>query len=302
MPQQGKHTLSIEKYLLCMVLAAVTLYASEANSAEAVSVKQRASAEGQAVNAADARKNRAEERRLTESASDDSLSETSPWYFFLGFSNAYPKMESERIVRKYYDGTMRHLSPTYDDVLTVGDLRDIGLLWVPYAGVGRTFGDKWAVFAQIGYSAGKVRTKADDPSYLILPLHTDFEIARGAFYAGLGADYYPWGMPELKEYHGLRERLRAAKPNIGARVTYVNATYKAKGKVGWKPFDNLVDYTQSDEWLIPSASPSIGVDVPLGPKSQLSFGASYSWFKEQKDDFEGPAFTIIWKRFFSTKK
>jgi len=284
---------------LCVVVGAGWLCASGAWGAE------RSAAENEAVKTGHANRSHsenAETKDLKTLAAENGGDALSPWYFFMGFSNAYPKMESEQIVRKYYDGTMHHLSPTYDDVLTVGDMRDVGLLWVPYLGVGRTFGNRWSVFAQVGYSAGKVRTKADDPSYLILPLHTDFEIARGAFYAGLGADYFPWGMPELKEYHGLMERLRAAKPNVGARVTWVNATYQAKGKVGWKPFDNLVDYTQSDEWTIPSAAPSIGVDVPLGRKSQLSFGASYSWFKEQQGDFEGPAFTIIWKRFFSAKK
>ncbi|MBX7256097.1 MAG: hypothetical protein K1Y02_07020 [Candidatus Hydrogenedentes bacterium] len=260
---------------------------------------ERSAAEHEPVKTGLAKKKSQEARSLTSPTEEGQLS---PWYFFLGLSNAYPKMGSESLVRNYYDGLMHKFSPTFDDVLTVGDIRDMGLLWVPYVGVGRTFGDKWSVFGQLGYSAGKVRTKADDKSYLILPMHTDFEIKRGAFYVGLGADYFPWGMPELKEYHGIMERLRAARPNIGGRATYVSATYRAKAKVGWKPFDNLVDMTISDEWVIPSVAPSIGLDVPLGPKSQLSFGASYSWFKEQEDDFNGPAFTIIWKRHFSAKK
>lgn len=227
--------------------------------------------------------------------------ENSRWFFLLGFSNAHPAMESEQLIDRYFNSTMSCLSPTYDDVYTVGDLRDQFLLWVPYIGVGRVLSDKWAAFAQIGYAAGKVRTKADDPSILILPLHTDFEIKRGATYAGVGVDYFPFGMPELREYHGIGQRLRAAKPNLGARLTWTDATYRAKVKVGFKPFDNLIDYEESDEWLLPSFSPNVGIDVPLSKRSQLSFNASYNYFKDEREDFEGPSYTIIWKRFFRKK-
>lgn len=227
--------------------------------------------------------------------------ENSPWFFLLGFSNAHPRIESEQLIDRYFNSTMGFLSPTYDDVMTVGDLRDSGLLWVPYIGVGRVMSPKWAVFAQAGYAAGKVRTKADDPSILILPLHTDFEIKRGALYGGIGADYFPFGMPELREYDGFMDRLRGTKLNVGPRITWTNATYKAKVKVGFKPFDNLVDYTESDEWLLPSVSANIGADVPISKRSQLSFNASYNRFFDERDDFEGPSFTVIWKRFFGKR-
>lgn len=234
-------------------------------------------------------------------ADESKVRENSPWFFLLGFSNAHPGIESEQLIDRYFNSTMGFLSPTYDDVMTVGDLRDSGLLWVPYIGVGRVMSPKWAVFAQAGYAAGKVRTKADDPSILILPLHTDFEIKRGALYGGIGADYFPFGMPALREYDGVMDRLRGTKLNVGPRVTWTNATYKAKVKVGFKPFDNLVDYTESDEWLLPSVSANIGADVPISKRSQLSFNASYNRFFDERDDFEGPSFTIIWKRFFGKR-
>jgi hypothetical protein len=233
--------------------------------------------------------------------SDPDKAENSPWFFLLGFTNAHPKIQSEQLIDRYFNSTMSFLSPTYDDVLTVGDLRDSGLLWVPYIGVGRVMSPRWAVFAQVGYAAGKVRTKADDPSILVLPLHTDFEIKRGALYGGIGADFFPFGMPELKEYDGIMDRLRGSKLNIGPRLTWTNATYKAKVKVGFKPFDNLVDYTESDEWMLPSASANIGVDVPITKRSQLSFNASYNRFFDERDDFEGPSYTIIWKRHFGKR-
>lgn len=234
-------------------------------------------------------------------ANESQLSANARWFFLLGFSNAHPAIESEQLIDRYFNSTMGFLSPAYDDVMTVGDLRDRYMLWVPYIGVGRVMSPRWAVFAQAGYAAGKVRTKADDPSILVLPLHTDFEIKRGALYGGVGADFFPFGMPELREYEGIMDRLRGTKLNVGPRVTWTNATYRAKAKVGFKPFDNLVNYTESDEWLLPSVSANIGADVPITRRSQLSFNASYNRFFDEREDFEGPSFTIIWKRFFGKR-
>ncbi|MCC6698057.1 MAG: hypothetical protein IT365_20715 [Candidatus Hydrogenedentes bacterium] len=228
--------------------------------------------------------------------------EISPWFFLLGFSNAHPAIQSEQLIDRYFDPIISSLAPTYDEITTVGDLRDDFLLWVPYVGVGRILSDKWAAFAQVGYAAGKVRTEADDRSLLLLPMHTDFEIKRAALYGGVGLDYFPFGMPELKEYHGVMERLRAARPNIGTRLTWTNATYEAKVKVGFKPFDNFLNYKEDDEWILPSASANIGVDVPLNKRSQVSINASYNRFNDERDDFEGPSYTIIWKRYFKAKR
>ncbi|MCC6490561.1 MAG: hypothetical protein IT364_23955 [Candidatus Hydrogenedentes bacterium] len=233
---------------------------------------------------------------------DGEPEEVSPWFFLLGFSNAHPAMQSEQLIDRYFDPIISSLAPTYDEVTTVGDLRDGFLLWVPYVGVGRILSGKWSAFAQVGYAGGKVRTEADDRSLLLLPMHTDFEIKRAAYYGGVGLDYFPFGMPELKEYHGVMERLRAAKPNIGTRFTWTNATYEAKVKVGFKPFDNFLNYKEDDEWLLPSASANIGVDVPLNKRSQISINASYNRFNDERDDFEGPSYTIIWKRYFKAKR
>lgn len=240
-------------------------------------------------------------RDVSAPDSSSTSEQMSPWFFLLGFSNAHPAIQSEQLIDRYFDPIISSLAPTYDEVTTVGDLRDDFLLWVPYVGVGRILSEKWSAFAQVGYAGGKVRTEADDRSLLFLPMHTDFEIKRAALYGGVGLDYFPFGMPELREYHGVTERLRAAKPNIGTRLTWTNATYEAKVKVGFKPFDNFLNYKEDDEWLLPSVSANIGVDVPLNKRSQISLNASYNRFDDERDDFEGPSYTIIWKRYFKAK-
>ena len=193
---------------------------------------------------------------------------------------------------------MKAVAPSYDSVTTVGDLRDNYLLWPPYFGIGRLLGDRLSVFWDIGYTAGKVRTKADDRSRLLLPLHTDFEIGRGAFYTGLGLDFFPLGMPDLRPYDGWKDRLSNVKPIIGGRVTWTYATYDAKVKVGFKPFRNLVSLDLGNAWGIPSIAPLVGVEVPVGKRSQIALTADYNYFADRTYDFNGPAYTIDFKWFF----
>ena len=220
------------------------------------------------------------------------------WHFLAAAVNTYPKLESEQLVDRFYNRPLRLLAPGFDDVRTFSDVSDDGLMWPPHIGVGRVLGDRWDVFFEAGYSAGKVRTKATDPSLLILPMHTDFEILRQAFYAGVGVDYYPWRTVALGEYHGFAERFRAARPFLGSRLTWTWASYDAKAKVGFEPFGTLVQVQLADEWLLPSLNLCVGADVPLTPRSLVTVNAGYNFFKDRAYDFEGPAFTIGWKYFF----
>jgi len=220
------------------------------------------------------------------------------WFFLLGGANAHPRLESEDLIRDYFDPIMNHLAPGHGDALTVGDLRDRYLLWTPFLAIGRNLNDRWSVFVQGGFATGKVRTKETTPSVLLLPLHTDFEIKRGALYTGIGVDFFPWEMPKLDDYDSLSDRFKAARPYIGGRATYTYATYEAKVRVGFKPFPNLVSLNLEDAWGIPSYSAVVGVDVPLTKKSALSANAAYNWFTDEERDFNGPAFTVVWKRFF----
>lgn len=238
--------------------------------------------------------------RHTVTRNDEKDEEPVPqkWFLLLGGANAHPRLESERLIRDYFDPIMNNLAPGHGDARTVGDLRDRYLLWTPFLAVGRNLNDHWSIFLQAGYAAGKVRTKETTPSIVLLPLHTDFEIKRGAFYTGTGVDYFPWGMPERAEYDSLSDRLRAARPYIGVRATYTYATYEAKVKVGFKPFPNLVSLNLQDAWGIPSYGAVVGVDVPLTKKSALSANAAYNWFTDEERDFNGPAFTVVWKHFF----
>lgn len=219
------------------------------------------------------------------------------WYFFLGGVNAYPKMESEEPIDNIFNPLMKLIAPGFDDVKTVGDLRDDHLIWNPLIGMGRDIGKKWTLFTQLGYNGGTVRTKGDDRSIFLLVLHTDFEIKRTALYGGIGFDYYPFGRVEMRKYAGWRERLRATRPSMGLRGMVTYATYDAKVKVGLGPFPNLA-YEPSDSWIIPSLHPALTVDVPINRDDAFSVKVDYSFFADQKDDFTAWTFTFSWKHYF----
>jgi len=239
----------------------------------------------------------AQQKSGIHATKDDGQTAPLRWYVFFAAVNVYPKLESERLLDKFFNRPMRVLAPTFDDAKTFGDMRDDCLLWPPHFGIGRTLSDRWGVFFQAGYSAGKVRTEADDPSLLLLPLHTDVEIRRGAFYAGVGADFFPKGMVELGEYHGVVERIRAAKPYLGTRLTWTYATYDAKVKAGLKPFGNLLDVELSDGWLLPSVNTDLGVEIPYNKRNLISINYGYNFFAERQFDFDGPSLSIAWKHF-----
>lgn len=220
------------------------------------------------------------------------------WFFLVAAVNTYPRLESEELVDKFFNRPLRILAPGFDDVRTFSDTRDDHLMWPPHLAVGRLLLNRWGLFLEVGYSSGKVRTKDTDASLLILPIHTDFEITRGALYGGVGLDYYPLGVVKLAKYDGLKTRLHAARPFLGTRLTWTHATYDAKIKAGLKPFGNLVDLRQSDSWLLPSLNLDIGADVPLTKRSVLTVNAGYTFFEDRAYDFAGPAYTIGWKYFF----
>jgi len=167
-------------------------------------------------------------------------------------------------------------------------------LWTPQIGGGRVLSKRWSWDAQTGYAAGKVRTKANDPSILILPLHTDFEIKRGAFFLGTGVDYFPWGMPEQRKYEGIRDRLKGARPFVGLDFTSTYATFRAKVKVGFPPIPNL-DIELSDGWLVNSVNAHVGVDIPWDERKAVSINFGYNRFDDRRFDFEGLALSITWK-------
>lgn len=219
------------------------------------------------------------------------------WFVFIAGVNVYPKLESEKLIDNLFEPAMQLIAPGYGGVRTISDLRDQGLLWPPHLGIGRVLTPKLAVFVQGGYSAGKVRTQRSDTSIFLLPLHTDFEIMRGAGYLGFGVDYYPWGMPELRRYETVGERLKAARFALGARLTATYATFDAKVRLALRPFPNI-GIRLSDGWLVPSANFNAGVDVPLTRNSMLFANAGVNYFWKRAYDFGGPSFTLGWKYFF----
>lgn len=220
------------------------------------------------------------------------------WYYFMAAVNVYPKLESEEIIGDLVEPLLGFLAPGHGGIDTISELRDDHLLWPPHVGLGYNLNDKWSVFVEAGYTAGKVRTRDDTRSLLLVPLHTDFEIFRSALFGGVGVDYFPWGMPEQREYDGLRDRLTSIRPFLGTRVTWTYATYRVKAKFGVHPLPNLVNIELSDAWVLPSATFVGGFDLPLSKDTTLTVNAGYNYFQDQEFDFEGGLLTVQLRRYF----
>jgi len=231
-------------------------------------------------------------------AKDDEVDGDCPgpsrWFYFLAAANVHPGLASEELIEDYFNEPAHWFAPGFDDVRTVGDLRDEFLLWTPYIGIGRVMGKHWSLFLQGGYSAGTVRTKAKDRSRILLPLYTDFSLRRGALYGGGGLNFYPFGLTDRAGETGLK----GAKPFIGTRLMWTEATYDVKLKIGLWPVKDLIRVNVSDRWLLPSVSTNVGLNVPLTERSELELNIGHSFFFDQESDFEGAVFTVQYNRFF----
>ncbi len=228
--------------------------------------------------------------------------ENSNWFWFVSLVNPYPKMESEKPVRELFDPIMGFFAPEQKPVKTVSDFRDDHLIWAPHAGIGYKINSKWTITAQGGGEGGKIRTKQTHPSILLMPLHTDFEIKRMAFYCGTGVHFSPWGSPPHKDFTNWKERIKATRPYFSASATYTYATYDAKVKVKFLPFLHLVDLNLSDEWHTVSLDTNIGFEVPLNQRDEFVFSFGYSKFARLQEDFDSFTFTIEFKRFLEKKR
>ena len=239
------------------------------------------------------------ERCLTPPTPDAAEMDPRKWFVVFGLVNAYPKLGREQLIGDYFDPLMRALSPGFDGVNTFTDLRDQGLLLPPQIALGRSINKYIALSMHFGYSLGSVRTKESNPSLFFgLPLEVNFKIKRSAMYLGLDLDYYPFGAVALRDYQNWKERLRAARPALGTRLTWTDAGFAAKIKLGLKPFGDFLTIRLKESWLIPSVNFNVGVDIPVNRYSVLVFNAGYNFFKEEKGDFDGAAFTLGWRYFF----
>jgi hypothetical protein len=220
------------------------------------------------------------------------------WFWHLGLTSAFPRIESEKLITNIYDPIMEALAPGYDDVTIIGDYRDFGLLLAPQIGIGRRVGDHLTLTIHGGWAGGKVRTIQDTRSWIfLLPFHNDFEIFRGASYVDVAADVYPLGHPKLLDYETWRERFKAARPKAAISTTFTNAEYQAKVKIGFGKLPNI-GVTVTDEWLLQSYKPRIGLEIPINRRNVLSFDLAYNFFEELQYDFNGPIVSVIWQHYW----
>lgn len=222
-----------------------------------------------------------------------------PWYFFSGNSSNHPPLnKADRQIDRQLNKPFQVLAPGLDDVRSFSDEAEDFKVWTPYAGVGRLLSPHWDLFWQAGYSKGKVRTNQTEPSFLILPLHSDVTIYRSCFFTSLGLAYYPWEVPEMRKFDSVGERLKCARPYLVTTLNWNYLTCEVKIKAGLRPFDNLLHMTQKDEWNPWSTGVGAGVEIPLSQSVAISLNAQYSFYWTQEEDFSGPLLNFHWKKMF----
>jgi hypothetical protein len=105
-------------------------------------------------------------------------------------------------------------------------------------------------------------------------------------------------MVEQRDYHGLKERLRAIRPMFGVRIPWTHAGYKAHVKLGLGPVKKLVDIKFGETWDIWSTNLNAGFDVPITRRNQVNVNLGHSFFFGHDSDFGGTVFSVTWKYLF----
>lgn len=222
-----------------------------------------------------------------------------PWFFTLGLINSYPNLRvTEQIARTSIDLPFHLVSPWFDKTRTFSDLRDEALIWVPYIGFGKVLSQKWMIFANAGMSGTTTRTKGHSPSVFIVPLRYDVRFRRVNSLAGVGTAFYPWNMPPMFSHASLGERLRAARPFLGAGVNYNHIDATTRVDAGLGLLHPLVKVRQNDLWQSASLALAVGVTVPVSATSVLSITGQYVTFTDEAKDFTGPGINISLRHFF----
>ena len=239
----------------------------------------------------------------TAAPTDEAAPEMSPWYFFNGSTNSHPRLhKADKLIDQQLNTPFRLIAPGFDDVKTFTDQADDFMIWSPFVGIGRKFGNHWDVFFQIGGSAGTVRTKSDDTSIVLLPFHADVTIKRSNLFIGPGVAWFPFGFSRNKPKMTWGERFHGTRPYLTATFSWNRMTYEGDVKAGIRPFGNFIQNKQEDTWHPFSSNLGAGVDVPLTKRTTLSLNGQWSFMYDYGEDFSGPNIGIFVKHAFGGPK
>lgn len=221
------------------------------------------------------------------------------WYLSFGASNCHPRLQGvEKQVHHQINDVFRLLAPGFEDAKTFTELRNDGMLWIPELGLGRVLTPRWTIFARAGYVEGAAHTRADNTSLILRPLHTDVKLHVTYFFAGAGAAFYPWGMPELRAYESLWDRVRNIRPFIAGSVSRVRVKAYADVRFGLKPYDTFFRAGRRVSWSPWEGELSGGFQVPLTRATSLSLDLSYRAYSSGHEDLNGLAAGIRWQWHF----
>jgi hypothetical protein len=274
--------------LTCLLLLQTAGYTEEASNKERKSLAQRL------------------HLRKYPAPEDDGISK---WYVNQGMMNVHPQLKiAEEMIDAEINQVLRSFASGFDDITTFSDQSDDFMIWSPFISVGRVLNKRWDVFLQVGYTKGEVQTTGHDPFTLaplltpLLTLHSDITLERSTFLMGLGVDFYPLGMPELRKFDSWGERFKGVKPYLSPTLNYSYLTYDADVRLTLGPALGApyvrTRIQRDDSWKLWNIGLTAGLDIPVSKRSTLSVNGTVNFFFDQGEDFDGYSFTFFWKRFF----
>jgi hypothetical protein len=205
------------------------------------------------------------------------------WYLDFGFRQGWTRLHStkQKLDRRLDLPLKLDWAGIFEDPNTPMDRKSSGLLDTAYLGIGRREND-WLTW-NFYFGAG-VGGDRDKQRWANLNLEVNFDYA--AYYTGLTADIYPFGIADHSGRGGFRETLRTSRPYIlsGFELGYIRA--KGWGHFAVAPLTLYADEQKIRDWLF-SYLIGLGWEFPISRNWRFVVSAHYTFHFYRPDEYNG---------------
>jgi hypothetical protein len=205
------------------------------------------------------------------------------WYLDIGFRSGYTRLEStaDRLQTRLDLPLKLDVFGMFESPYTPMDRKSDFALTTQYIGIGRRETDWLTWNFYFGFGIGGDRNKQ---RFANANLEVNFEYA--AYYTGLTADIYPWGIPKDRNYVNAKERMKASRPFLltGFELGYIRA--RGWGDFSLAPLEIYSDSQYVEDWLFGWLA-GAGWEFPIANNWAFHLSGHYTFHAYRPDEYNG---------------
>lgn len=203
------------------------------------------------------------------------------WHVDMGFRWIHPKLSAtEQALDRRLDGPLRlDVLGVFSHPETPIDRKTNLGLGTPYLGLGRRESDRLMWTAYVGGGAWRDRT-----SQQVAGTSLSVRFRYALYFAGVSAEYYPWGTPRYGSDLTRSESLKRTRPFVLAAVETAFVNARAAGDFSVLGVNLYKDSQGVRDWLF-SARVGLGVAIPLDDHWSLNLIGDYAFHLYRPEEY-----------------